>query len=216
VRPRALAVFKLTINSKVVGCPMGRSAGFAPLQDAVHVRRGLAIYVIWMCSIGDEGTGLGPVGRGRHHWKSMPGYQFHNLANVQRDARVVPDDDCCVALFHDAGEHTGQFIDVIKCDIVKSEAEVLRRVIGRLLIGGEDSWMPHQPFHAGHQLGSSRQSAPPLSRVTCALPEQARGLGHEGLGFGPEHLRALLCLLGLLSCPCSLPGILRLDPGDSA
>jgi hypothetical protein len=32
VTPSALAVLKLTINSKVVGCSIGRSAGFAPLR----------------------------------------------------------------------------------------------------------------------------------------------------------------------------------------
>lgn len=30
VSPRALAVLRLQISSKVVGCPMGKSAGFAP------------------------------------------------------------------------------------------------------------------------------------------------------------------------------------------
>jgi len=32
VRPSALAVFKLTTNSKVVGCCTGRSAGLAPFR----------------------------------------------------------------------------------------------------------------------------------------------------------------------------------------
>src|SRR3954466_3953424 len=30
-RPRALAVFKLSVRTKLVGCSMGRSAGLAPL-----------------------------------------------------------------------------------------------------------------------------------------------------------------------------------------
>src|SRR5262245_7460876 len=32
VRPRAFAVFRLITNSNLVGCSMGRSAGFAPLR----------------------------------------------------------------------------------------------------------------------------------------------------------------------------------------
>src|SRR5262249_21776778 len=32
VMPSALAVFRLTINSNLVGCSMGRSPGFAPLR----------------------------------------------------------------------------------------------------------------------------------------------------------------------------------------
>jgi len=42
VRPRALAVWRLTTSSNVVGCCTGRSAGLAPVEDLSDVNANLA------------------------------------------------------------------------------------------------------------------------------------------------------------------------------
>jgi hypothetical protein len=57
VRPRALAVFRFTTSSSVVGCCTGRSAGFSPFRIYSDVNADLAIDGREAGSIADQAAG---------------------------------------------------------------------------------------------------------------------------------------------------------------
>ena len=57
-RPSAFAVFRLINSSNLVGCSIGRSNGFAPLENLVHIGRGAPIQLGKICPICNEATQL--------------------------------------------------------------------------------------------------------------------------------------------------------------
>jgi len=57
LKPRALAVLRLMTNSNFVGCSTGRSAGLAPFENLVHVRRGPSEQIAEVWSAGHQAPG---------------------------------------------------------------------------------------------------------------------------------------------------------------
>ena len=58
VSPRTLAVLRLMTSSNLVGCSTGRSAGFSPWKDLVHVDTKAPEAVRFVQVIGEETPGL--------------------------------------------------------------------------------------------------------------------------------------------------------------
>ena len=77
VSRRAWAVFRLITNSNFVGCSTGRSAGFAPFQNLVHIGGGAPEQVAATRPIGHETTNLGKLPTPEH--RRQPRLCFRKL-----------------------------------------------------------------------------------------------------------------------------------------
>ena len=69
--PIALAVFKLSANSKLVGCSTGRSDGFAPPENLGHKRRSAAKYRKRINAVRHQPARLDIVLEGEHRRQAV-------------------------------------------------------------------------------------------------------------------------------------------------
>ena len=58
MRPICLAAFRLMMNSNLVGCSTGRSAGFAAFEDLIHIRGSAAVQIVQAHAVGHKPFGF--------------------------------------------------------------------------------------------------------------------------------------------------------------
>ena len=81
VTPRDLAVLRLTINSNLVGCSIGRSVVFSPLQSGPHNPRPLH-ECIQAWPVRKQTTGLYVFAKSKHRYHSVSQSKFSETPAV--------------------------------------------------------------------------------------------------------------------------------------
>src|SRR6516164_2909824 len=93
VRPRALAVLRLTTSSNFVGCWTGRSAGLSPARNSTNIGPGLAPSLGEAASIADQAACLRELAPLIDRRNAMTCGQRHQLIAPTKEELVAADDE---------------------------------------------------------------------------------------------------------------------------